>query len=165
MLYFFINPASRSGRGLIQWEKTKKYLKQNKIPYEAHMLKDSISPRPVMETIFEKEEGIVSIVLIGGDGTINQCVNAVPDLNRLELSVIPTGSGNDFCRNKPIPTSLEEQIQNILEKKNHMYIDRGREENDLSVCRPIGRKTGNRGKTHSRLYQESKGTIRMYAVR
>ena len=125
MLYFFINPASRSGRGLIQWEKTKKYLKQNKIPYEAHMLKDSISPRPVMETIFEKEQGTVSIVLIGGDGTINQCVNAIPDLSRLELSVIPTGSGNDFCRNKPIPTSLEEQIQNILEKKNHMYIDRG----------------------------------------
>ena len=125
MLYFFINPASRSGRGLLQWKKTEKYLKQNKIPYEAHILKDSISPRPVMETIFEKEKGTVSIVLIGGDGTINQCVNAVPNLNRLELSVIPTGSGNDFCRNKPIPTSLDEQIQNILEKKNHMYIDRG----------------------------------------
>lgn len=126
MLYFFINPASRSGKGAIQWEKTKKYLKQNKIPYEAHFLKASISPRPVMETIFEKEQNkTVSIVLIGGDGTINQCVNAVPDLNRLELSVIPTGSGNDFCRNKPIPTSLDEQIQNILQKKNHMYIDRG----------------------------------------
>ena len=76
MLYFFINPASRSGRGLLQWKKTEKYLKQNKIPYEAHILKDSISPRPVMETIFEKEEGIISIVLIGGDGTINQCVKS-----------------------------------------------------------------------------------------
>ena len=124
MLYFFINPASRSGRGLIQWEKTKKYLKQNNISYEAHILKDSISPRPIMETVFAKEQGTVSVVLIGGDGTINQCVNAIPDLNRTELSIIPTGSGNDFCRNKAIPTSLEEQIQNILEKKNHMYVDK-----------------------------------------
>ena len=27
MLYFFINPASRSGRGLLQWKKTEKYIK------------------------------------------------------------------------------------------------------------------------------------------
>lgn len=124
MLYFFINPASRSGKGARKWDEVEHHLKEKNIPYEAHFLEANVSPRPVMDEIFAKENGDVSIVLIGGDGTVNQCINGIPDFDRLLLSVIPTGSGNDFCRNKPIPSSLEEQISNIVNKKNRMEIDR-----------------------------------------
>ena len=125
MLYFFINPASRSGKGARKWDEVEALLKEKNIPYEAHFLEANVSPRPVMEEIFAKEgTSPVSIVLIGGDGTVNQCVNGVPDFDRLLLSVIPTGSGNDFCRNKKIPSSLEEQLDNILHQKNRMEVDR-----------------------------------------
>ena len=124
MLYFFINPASRSGKGAKKWEEVECHLKEKNIPYEAHFLEADVSPRPVMEEIFAKESGDVSVVLIGGDGTVNQCINGVPDFDRLLLSVIPTGSGNDFCRNKNIPSSLAEQIANIVVKKNRLEIDR-----------------------------------------
>jgi len=126
MLYFFINPASRSGKGAKKWAEVETHLKEKKIPYEAHFLEANVSPRPIMETIFAKEGNHpVSIVLIGGDGTVNQCLNGVPDFDRLHLSVIPTGSGNDFCRNKNIPDKLEEQITHIVEKKNQMSVDLG----------------------------------------
>ena len=78
-----------------------------------------------MEDIFAVEEDTVSLIIIGGDGTINQCVNTIPDFSRAELSVLPTGSGNDFCRNKAIPKSLEEQIDNIVSKKNTLQVDLG----------------------------------------
>ena len=125
MLYFFVNPASRSGKGADKWEQTETILKEKQIPYEVHFLEKDTSPRPVMETIFAKENGTVSLVLIGGDGTINQCVNGIPDFDRTELSVIPTGSGNDFCRNKAIPKNLTEQLEQILEKRNTQLVDLG----------------------------------------
>lgn len=125
MLYFFVNPASRSGKGAGKWEQVELILKEKNISYQVHFLEKDTSPRPVMEEIFAKEEGAISIVLIGGDGTVNQCINGIPDFDRVELSVIPTGSGNDFCRNKAIPKNLEEQIENIITKKNTLLVDLG----------------------------------------
>ena len=125
MFYFFVNPASRSGKGAEKWLQVQPILTEKQIPYQVHFLSDEPFPRPVMEDIFSKEEGIVSLIIIGGDGTINQCVNTIPDFDRAELSVLPTGSGNDFCRNKDIPKSLEEQINNITAKKNTRLVDRG----------------------------------------
>lgn len=125
MLYFFVNPASRSGKGAEKWNYVEPILMAKNIPYQVHFLSNEPFPKAVLEDIFAKEEGIVSLVLIGGDGTINQCVNAIPDFTRAELSVLPTGSGNDFCRNKGIPKALEEQIDNIVVKKNTRLVDRG----------------------------------------
>ena len=125
MLYFFVNPASRSGKGAAKWEQVEHILKEKKISYTVHFLEKDTSPRPVMEGIFEKEEGFVSIILIGGDGTVNQCINGIPDFDRVNLSIIPTGSGNDFCRNKNIAKSLSEQIDNIVTQKQILLVDRG----------------------------------------
>lgn len=125
MLYFFVNPASRSGKGAEKWYQVQPILTELQIPYQVHFLSDEPFPRAIMEDIFAKEEGTVSLIIIGGDGTINQCVNTIPDFDRAELSVLPTGSGNDFCRNKEIPKSLEEQIDNIVNKKNTRMVDRG----------------------------------------
>jgi YegS/Rv2252/BmrU family lipid kinase len=125
MLYFFVNPASRGGRGAEKWYQVQPILTEKQIPHQVHFLSDEPFPRSIMEDIFAKEEGTVSIIIIGGDGTINQCVNTIPDFARAELSVLPTGSGNDFCRNKDIPKSLEEQIENIVNKKNIRMTDRG----------------------------------------
>ena len=38
MLYFFVNPASRSGKGVGKWEQTEAILKEKQIPYEVHFL-------------------------------------------------------------------------------------------------------------------------------
>lgn len=126
MYYFFVNPASRSGKGAAKWEAVKKYLDSKHISYEVNFLQANVSPRPVMEAILAKDQSNpVSFVLIGGDGTVNQCVNGIPDFERVTLSVIPTGSGNDFCRNKAIPRTLEEQLDNIIAGKHQLFVDRG----------------------------------------
>ena len=125
MLYFFVNPASRSGKGAEKWHQVQPILTEKQVPYQVHFLSDEPFPHSVMEDIFAKEKNTVSIIIIGGDGTINQCVNTIPDFDRAELSVLPTGSGNDFCRNKAIPKTLEEQIDNIVNKKNIRMVDRG----------------------------------------
>ncbi len=139
MLYFFVNPASRSGKGAEKWKQAEPILIQKKIPYQVHFLSDEPFPRAYMEEIFAKETGTVSLVVIGGDGTINQCVNNIPDFSRAEISVLPTGSGNDFCRNKAIPKHLETQIDQIVSRKNVLLVDRGRITYHLTNADPVTR--------------------------
>ena len=140
MLYFFVNPASRSGKGAEKWNQVEPILTKKQIPHQVHFLSDAPFPRPVMEDIFAKEQGSVSLIVIGGYGTINQCINTIPDFDRAELSVLPTGSGNDFCRNKDIPKSLEEQIDNIIHKKNTRMVDRGEITYRCTNAAPVTRK-------------------------
>lgn len=137
MLYFFVNPKSRSGKGAEKWTEVEPILKKKNIPYQVHILSDDPFPKDIMSDIFAKENDTVSIVVIGGDGTINQCVNAIPDFTRAEFSVLPTGSGNDFCRNKAIPKSLEEQIDSIVAKKNIQSVDRCRITYKLKAADPV----------------------------
>jgi len=140
MLYFFVNPASRGGRGAEKWYQVQPILTEREIPHQVHFLSDEPFPRSVMEDIFAQEKGTVSIIIIGGDGTINQCVNTIPDFDRAELSILPTGSGNDFCRNKEIPKDLEEQIDNIVNKKNIRMVDRGELTYRLTGAEPVTHK-------------------------
>ncbi len=58
------------------------------------------------------------IVVVGGDGTINQCVNGLIASGRTadELPAIviwPSGSGNDFSRTFPCPKSLDQLVATI----------------------------------------------------
>ena len=38
-------------------------------------------------------------ICVGGDGTVNEIANSVPNNQNIEFGVIPNGSGNDFVRN------------------------------------------------------------------
>lgn len=54
-------------------------------------------------------ESYTDLVVLGGDGTINEAVNGLK-YDR-PVSIIPCGSGNDFCKNLHLGKTLEEQIQ------------------------------------------------------
>lgn len=44
------------------------------------------------------DEGYTRIVVIGGDGTVNQVINGMAPEFSAELAVVPTGTGNDLAR-------------------------------------------------------------------
>ena len=51
------------------------------------------------------------LVVVGGDGTVNEVVNGVPDGSDVELAVIPRGTGWDFVRTFGIPQDLDAAIE------------------------------------------------------
>jgi diacylglycerol kinase (ATP) len=54
------------------------------------------------------------VVAAGGDGTVNRVLNAVRDhLDRIELAVVPMGTGNDFARTMGMPEDPEEAARAI----------------------------------------------------
>jgi len=64
------------------------------------------------------DEKALSLVCVGGDGTLNVVLTALgPDFSRLPLGVVPMGTGNDFSRTMDDDARLSEFIQGVVEKK------------------------------------------------
>jgi diacylglycerol kinase (ATP) len=63
------------------------------------------------------------VVVAGGDGLINEAVNALAFTN-IPLGIIPRGTGNAFAKDKKIPFSLEKAID-VLKPDNLKEIDLG----------------------------------------
>lgn len=61
------------------------------------------------------EEGFSRVVAAGGDGTLNEVLQGLaPDFDRVELGLIPVGTGNDLARTLGIPHDPVEALE-VLE--------------------------------------------------
>ncbi len=66
-----------------------------------------------------------TLIVLGGDGTINEVVNGIADLSKITLGYIPTGSGNDFTRVLNLPTKPLAALEVILNPERLISIDIG----------------------------------------
>ncbi|MDE5898587.1 MAG: hypothetical protein K2H09_04915, partial [Treponemataceae bacterium] len=103
MHYFIVNKTGGSGKAGRTWERVRRILERLGAEYELHESTGAGSARAIAEGLLARNAGVVRIVVVGGDGTINEVLNGVSDFSRVRLGVIPTGSGNDFARGAGIP--------------------------------------------------------------
>lgn len=89
----------------------------------------SVTPRITFEagdaTHFAREariRGADLVISAGGDGTLNEAVNGLIDLNGLDrgehqpaLGIVPLGTGNDFAGTLGIPEEIPLAIRNAVE--------------------------------------------------
>lgn len=96
--HFIVNPASRSGRGRLLWHELKPLLIKNKVNYRVFFTTGSDSARRYARHLTKTATDTVRIVVMGGDGTLNETINGLVNTDRVLLGYIPTGSSNDFAR-------------------------------------------------------------------
>jgi diacylglycerol kinase (ATP) len=65
------------------------------------------------------ENGFHNIIVVGGDGTLNEVVNGIFTQSHIPpseitLAMIPVGTGNDWCRMYNIPSDYKEAIAAIV---------------------------------------------------
>lgn len=72
--------------------------------------------------IVSESQDIDHLVVVGGDGTINESINGLS--NDIPVSIVPAGTGNDFVKNVPLKKSLDDQFDRIL-NGNDWKIDLG----------------------------------------
>ena len=61
------------------------------------------------------QQGQDLVVAAGGDGTLNEVINGIARFaDRIQIGLVPLGTGNDFARTLALPDSIEDCI-NILE--------------------------------------------------
>lgn len=69
--------------------------------------------------------GCNNVIAAGGDGTLNEVVNAVArarDARKISVGVLPLGTGNDFARSLELPEEMEDNID-ILQAGETTQID------------------------------------------
>ncbi|MHB1347375.1 MAG: diacylglycerol/lipid kinase family protein [Candidatus Humimicrobiaceae bacterium] len=70
----------------------------------------------IKKYITDKNKTLKMVVVAGGDGIINEAVNALA-LSKIPLGIIPCGTGNAFAKDKKIPFSLKKAIDVFVSKK------------------------------------------------
>ncbi len=109
---FLVNPASAAGSTGKRWPEIAHRAASRGLEGDA-----LISRRPGELTGLAAEavqSGATRLVVVGGDGSVNEVVNGVVGTPGVELAVIPRGTGWDFVRTFAIPRDLDGAIDVAL---------------------------------------------------
>lgn len=125
MYHFIINPKSSSGKGIRYWLTVKNELDRQKIDYTAELTQQEGHAIELARRICLQNKGIKNIVVLGGDGTLNEVINGIDNYDEVLLGYIPSGSSNDLARSLKIPKNPLKALSNILKPKKFIYLDYG----------------------------------------
>lgn len=126
MLYFIVNDNSRSGRSHKIWTDISRELKNQEIVFKAYRPKNAAHAAKIAGEISMMDDDDLRLVVIGGDGTINEVINGIKDFSKVKFACISSGSGNDFARGLKICGNHIEQLKNIISSGVTQRIDIGK---------------------------------------
>lgn len=126
MYHFIINPVSRSGRGLKIWkESIEPALKKEKISYHSYFSERAGDVVKISRNLTQAATDAITLVILGGDGTINEALQGITDFTKVILGYIPTGSSNDLARDLKIPKEPLDALNAILHTGSVQTMDLG----------------------------------------
>jgi len=119
-LYFIINPKAKNGYSLKVWTKVERELNRKHISYEAFLTKYKGNGYEIAEKLVAESDGsLVTIAVVGGDGTLNEIINGVITYSNVRIGFIPAGSGNDYARGFQLPKKPLNALTFILREWKH----------------------------------------------
>lgn len=129
MYYIIMNPSSQSGQGLRIWKQLEAVFLEKKIPYRLMMSTHSghVAELAAEITSTQTPGGIpINLLILGGDGTVNEALQGIRDFSRVNIGFIPTGSGNDLARDMKLGRDPVKILESILDEKISRRVDLGR---------------------------------------
>ncbi len=130
MYYIIINPASKSGKGARIWSDIEPFLIKRGIEYKAFLSKEAGHVIRLVHSLSaslldNNSDFILKLIVLGGDGTLNETLQGITDFKRVQLGYIPTGSSNDLARDLKLPSSPVTILENILSCNKPLFMDLG----------------------------------------
>ncbi len=130
MYYVIVNPASKSGRGKKIWAGLEPVFIQNGIAYKVIFSKGTGHVTRIVSKLTAPERlpadaAPVNLIILGGDGTMNEALQGISDFGRIRLGYIPTGSSNDLARDLALPKNPALILQTILKGETVRTMDIG----------------------------------------
>lgn len=101
MLHLIAKPMKKRGQKLLAQIKER----LNGTPYLLHTTKSKGDGQAIAREL--TEAGETEIVVIGGDGTLNDVLSGISDPSKCTLGLIPAGTGNDFAASAGIPRGMK----------------------------------------------------------
>jgi len=121
---FIINPASGFGKTKKKVKSIIKEIRAQKSDAKIHLTQHALHAISLTKNAIKN--GAERIVVIGGDGTLNEVVNGFFDqhgnLHNKEASVavVPSGTGSDFCRTINTPKNLAEALDFAINQESKL---------------------------------------------
>ncbi len=118
MLDLIVNPTAGGKHGekiLKALEQVQARLKERRVEYKVHHAEFNGQTTQLTKTLIT--EGATDIVIMGGDGTLHAAINGFHDFERVNMGIIPCGTGNDFAFALNIPKDPVKAIDLIIDGK------------------------------------------------
>ncbi len=128
MYHIIVNPASRSGRGKKYWERILPVLTERNVPYHVHFTEYHRHATEIVKALtthIECTPEILHLIVLGGDGTVNEVLQGISRFDKVALSYIPTGSSNDLARDIGISTDPVKALLHLLDDSDILTLDMG----------------------------------------
>ncbi|WP_246022660.1 diacylglycerol/lipid kinase family protein [Filimonas effusa] len=113
---YLVNPISGTSKKEALVKLIKSISKQRKLSYEIIPTSSTGNYDYLADRIIEEE--ITDVVIVGGDGTVNQVIGALRGLP-VRFGIIPFGSGNGLALSAGIPKKPKEAFELILSGNAH----------------------------------------------
>lgn len=131
MYHVIVNPASKSGKGADIWTRLETILNERSIEYKVFFSSEAGHVIRLVQELSASlsESGSaepLKLIVLGGDGTLNETLQGISDFDRVEVGYIPTGSSNDMARDLKIPNDPAAALDRILSCKEPTPMDIGR---------------------------------------
>lgn len=121
---FIVNPVSGKGRGRKFIPIIEEFLKKHEINFKLQITE---FPKFATEFLKKNLHNYDVVISVGGDGTLNEVVNGIPEelISTIKLGVLPIGSGNDFSKNIKLSKDIlfNLKVNCGIEKNNIRKID------------------------------------------
>ena len=124
MYHIIMNPTSKSGKGLSIWRTLQAILSEKGIPYMLHESTYTGHVTELTRQITSTQQKI-NLILLGGDGTINEALQGIQDFDKVSIGYIPTGSSNDLARALTLSRYPPKLLRQIMDGTHPHMMDIG----------------------------------------
>ncbi len=121
--FVIVNPTSGGGKGLEDFPKISHLLRENGIEHDPAFTEHRYHATEL--TVEAVNRGYRKVIVVGGDGTLNEVVNGLFIQKQVApkeilLAVVAVGTGNDWVRTFGIPRNYSAAIRAIKEGRSYL---------------------------------------------
>lgn len=125
MFHVVVNPAGASGKTGKQWKKLEEILRNEHVSYEVHFSTPVFGIEDICRDLTKDADTGTDLIIVGGDGTMNEAVNGITDFSKVRLGYVPAGSGNDLARSLSLPNDRNKILRTIIQGEVRRTVDVG----------------------------------------
>ena len=118
MYDIIINPTAggkKKKKTAVALDVVKAHLSNKNLPFTVHFTTKVGDAKEITENVIKN--GATDIIVIGGDGTLHEVINGFSNFDKVNLGIIPSGTGNDFASALGLPENPEKAIKIITERQ------------------------------------------------
>ena len=113
-LIIIANPYSGGGNGKKQFDCLVNYCLKNNITFSTYLTQYAGEMIEIIPRIIQNLTSEHKIIIIGGDGTLNEAISALIQCNQeIPVAYLPAGTGNDFAREMTLTQDITTFIKHL----------------------------------------------------